>query len=110
MPARRLPLFLLLGLAAAPLTAAAAPPALDPFLARLDGSWDLVGRLGGKPVHYHGVGRRVLHEGWLRLDLADVARPPTYEASVYLGYDAKAGDYVAHWLDRFGGGGARVVR
>jgi hypothetical protein len=26
-----------------------------------------------------------------------------------LGFDARAGDYVGHWLDRFGAAGARVV-
>jgi hypothetical protein len=51
----------------------------------------------------------VLDDGWLRFALIDRAQPPGYRASVYLGFDAKAGDYVAHWLDRFGAAGARVV-
>lgn len=41
--------------------------------------------------------------------MIDVAEPPRYEADLCIGYDAKQGDYVAHWLDRFGAGGARVV-
>ena len=28
---------------------------------------------------------------------------------MFLGFDAKAGDYIAHWLDQFGAAGARVV-
>ena len=28
---------------------------------------------------------------------------------VFLGYDPKAKDHVAHWLDRFGAAGPRVV-
>ena len=35
--------------------------------------------------------------------------PPTYEAEVFIGFDAKANDFIAHWLDRFGAAGARVV-
>jgi hypothetical protein len=39
----------------------------------------------------------------------DLSRPSKYQADVYLGFDAKAGDYIAHWLDQFGAAGARVV-
>jgi hypothetical protein len=35
--------------------------------------------------------------------------PPQYEADAFLGFDPKAGDYIAHWLDRFGAPGARVI-
>jgi hypothetical protein len=104
---RRTTLLLLTALVLAPLAQAAPPP--DPYLARLAGRWDFTGTLLGKPVRYHGEGRWVLANGWLRLSLIDAARPPAYRAEVYLGSDAKAGDYVAHWLDQFGGGGARVV-
>jgi hypothetical protein len=31
------------------------------------------------------------------------------KSDVYIGFDAKANDYIAHWLDRFGAPGARVV-
>jgi hypothetical protein len=40
------------------------------------------------------------------IDAADV---PAYEADLFLGFDAHAGDYIGHWLDRFGAAGARVV-
>jgi hypothetical protein len=92
---------------AAPATLPAAAP--DPFLAQLAGDWDLSGAVRGKPVHYHGTGRWVLQGAWLRLSLRELARPPGYEANVYIGYDAGARDYIAHWLDRFGAAGARVV-
>jgi hypothetical protein len=100
----------LLVLCAAPaaLPAPAPPHPRDVFLAQLAGSWDFAGTLGGKPVRYRGKGRWVLQHGWLRLNLTDV-NAGGYEASVYLGFDAKADDYVAHWLDRFGAAGARVV-
>ena len=90
----------------------AAPPAAataDPFLARLEGDWDMVGTVQGKPVRHHGAARWVLKQGWLCLSITDAGSPPAYEASVYLGFDKRAHDYIAHWLDQFGAAGARVV-
>jgi Protein of unknown function (DUF1579) len=81
----------------------------DALLNALQGKWDMQGTVMGKPVRYRAEGRRVLEGGFLRLHLVDVATPPRYEAMVFLGYDPKAKDYIAHWLDRFGAGGARVV-
>ena len=69
----------------------------------------MAGTTLGKPVRYHAQGERVLQGGFLRLHMVDAATPPKYEADVFIGFDAKAGDYVAHWLDRFGAAGARVV-
>jgi hypothetical protein len=90
---------------------AAAPPlpASDPFLAQLAGRWQLVGTVRGQAVRYRGEARWVLEHGWLRLTLVDVTEPPAYQAQVFIGFDPKAGDYVAHWLDRFGAAGARVA-
>ncbi len=85
------------------------PSVRDPFLMQLAGRWTLSGAVLGKPVRYRGDAAWVLEGGWLRLALVDRATPPGYQADVYLGFDAKAGDYVAHWLDRFGAAGARVV-
>ena len=79
------------------------------YLDELQGDWDMVGMVRGQPVRYRAHGERVLQGGFLRLHMADVAVPPKYEADVFIGFDAKAGDYVSHWLDRFGAGGARVV-
>lgn len=106
---RRLVAAAALGVAAAAFAAdrPAAPP--DPFLAQLAGSWSLVGTVLGKPVRYRATGSWVLEGGWLRLELLDLGRPASYHAEVYFGYDPKANDYVAHWLDRFGAAGARVV-
>ena len=73
-----------------------APP--DPFLARLVGDWDLIGSVGKQPAHYRGTGRWVLKQAWLCLTLNDLATGG-YQASVYLGHDATASDYIAHWLD-----------
>jgi len=92
-----------------PRVGAAAPSVRDPFLAELAGRWLFTGTVHGQHVDYIGHGRWVLGDGWLRLNLLDTATPPAYEADIYLGYDPAAGDYIAHWLDRFGAAGARVV-
>jgi len=107
--ARLCALGLLLVLACVPPAGADPSVARDPYLGLLAGRWDFTGTLRGKPVHYHVEGRWVLASGWMRLALVDAARPPGYQADVYLGFDAKAGDYVIHWLDQFGAPGARVV-
>lgn len=31
------------------------------------------------------------------------------QADVFIGYDAKAGDFISHWLDQFGAAGARIL-
>jgi Protein of unknown function (DUF1579) len=106
------PRTLLLALMAAFAAVAAQPPpaaAADPFLARLEGDWDMVGTVQGKPVRHHGTARWVLKKGWLCLSIVDSGSPPAYEASVYLGFDQRTRDYIAHWLDQFGATGARVV-
>jgi len=79
------------------------------YLDALQGDWAMTGTLLGKPVRYLARGERVLQGGFLRLHMIDAADVPTYEADLFLGYDAHADDYIGHWLDRFGAAGARVV-
>jgi hypothetical protein len=100
---------LALTVAAATAPAATAATPADPFLAQLAGEWTLTGTVRGKPVQYHGSGRWLLRQGWLCLSLHDLSPAPGYQARVYFGHDAKADDYVVHWLDQFGAAGARVV-
>lgn len=114
--ARRWPIlattFIAAAFAVADAVVAAEPPSptvRDPFLAQLAGRWTLSGAVLGKSVRYRGDATWVLDGGWLRLALVDRATPPGYQADVYVGFDSKAGDYIAHWLDRFGAAGARVV-
>jgi hypothetical protein len=114
VPARSVPCVLILLLAAGgsqPANAEdASTTAANVYLDGLNGNWDMTGTLLGKPVKYRAQGERVLQGGFLRLHMLDTgtAAPP-YEADLFLGYDARAKDYVAHWLDRFGAAGARVV-
>lgn len=81
----------------------------DAYLDALKGEWTMTGTLLGKPVSYDAHAERVLQGGFLRLHMIDTGAEPKYEAEVFIGYDAHAKDYVAHWLDRFGAAGARVV-
>jgi hypothetical protein len=89
--------------------AADAPSPDEAYLNALQGPWTMDGVLRGDPVSYVASGERFLDGGWLKLHMIDAQTPPQYEAEVFLGYDSKAGDYVVHWLDRFGAAGARVV-
>jgi hypothetical protein len=101
---------LLLGALGAPCARAGDAPSADQaYLDALAGEWDMAGTVLGKPVRYRARGERVLQGGFLRLHMIDAAAVPRYEADVFLGFDAHAGDYVAHWLDKFGAAGARVV-
>lgn len=79
------------------------------YLDGLKGTWVMAGTLGGKPVRYLAEGERVLGGAFMKLRMIDVGSAPRYEADVFVGYDQKANDYIAHWLDRFGAAGARVV-
>lgn len=88
---------------------AGAPAADDTYLDGLHGRWIMTGTLGGKPVTYDAAGERVLDGAWMKLHLLDTGKPPRYQADLFISYDAKAGDFIAHWLDRFGAAGARVV-
>jgi hypothetical protein len=79
------------------------------YLDALQGTWRMEGTLGGKPVRYFADGQRVLQGAFVRLHMTETQSNSPYEAEVYIGFDAKRRDYIAHWLDRFGAAGARVV-
>jgi hypothetical protein len=81
----------------------------EAYLDALQGTWVMEGTLRGKPVRYAADGQRVLQGGFVKLHMMDGDSRPPYEADVFIGFDAKANDYIAHWLDRFGAPGARVV-
>jgi hypothetical protein len=79
------------------------------FLSHLQGEWQMKGTVMGKPVEYAADGVWVLHSQFLYFHMKDVAIPPRYEANLSIGIDSLKNQYVAHWLDVFGGAGARVV-
>ena len=79
------------------------------LLGHLEGTWTMTGHVMQKPVKYEAVGRWVLNGQFLSLHMIDAVHPPEYEAEVSIGVDSAHGEFVAHWLDSFGGAGARVV-
>ena len=88
---------------------AGTPSPDDAYLEDLRGPWIMQGTVGSKAVKYDAVGERVFGNAWLKLHMVDSGKPPQYQADVFLGYDAKAHDFIVHWLDQFGATGARVV-
>jgi hypothetical protein len=53
--------------------------------------------VSGDSVRYFVDGQRVLQGKFVKLHITDDAGPPPqYEADVYIGFDAKANDYIAH--------------
>jgi hypothetical protein len=82
----------------------------DPWLAKLEGRWDLVREIRGEVVRNTFEARWVLNHQFLQLHMLDVATPPAYEALVTIGFDAKAGEYLAYWTDSWGAEYAAVGR
>jgi len=109
--ARPLPALLLAMVCAVPATAQAPDPPLDgsrrifqdSLLDRLTGDWSMAGRVRGRPATYALHAEWVLNHQFLEVKMRDVADPPAYQATVYLGYDNASERYVSHWLDAFGG-------
>lgn len=79
------------------------------LLNHLQGSWYMTGTVMKKPVQYTAEGVWVLQSQFLSLHMKDVTVPPAYEANLLIGIDSSKNQYVAHWLDSFGGAGARIV-
>lgn len=113
---RVLPAAVLALAACAPPAAGPAAPATqervadDAFLDGFAGDWMMDGQVMGETARYRAHGERVLDGAWLEFHMTDANKtPPEYEARVFIGWDNEAHDYVAHWLDDFGAGGARVA-
>lgn len=81
----------------------------DAFLSNFVGTWEMYGEVRGKSVRYRAEASRVLGGAWIELHMIDEATPPSYEATLFMAADDRAHDYVGHWLDQFGGAGARVA-
>jgi hypothetical protein len=96
---------------AAPAPAQQAEPPLDgpkrifqdALFEQLSGTWTMAGAVRSRPATYSLHAGWVLNHQFLKLEMRDVAEPPAYQATVYIGYDNTSERYVAHWLDAFGG-------
>jgi L,D-peptidoglycan transpeptidase YkuD (ErfK/YbiS/YcfS/YnhG family) len=89
---------------ASPLIAQSAPsPPAIALLDKLIGTWTMTGTFRGHTISYDLEARRVLNGRFIELHMTDVARPPQYEARVFIGEDTVANHVIVHWLDSFGG-------
>lgn len=75
----------------------------DDLFARLEGNWTLTRQIRGTEIQNRVSASWVLQHQFLLLRMSDVAIPPRYEADVYIGFSYAANEYVAHWIDNFGG-------
>jgi hypothetical protein len=84
-------------------------PSSNDLLSHLEGSWTMTGTVLKKPVQYKAEGKWVLQNGFLSFHMLDTTLPSPYEANLFIGIDSAKNQYVAHWLDKYGGAGSRVV-
>lgn len=75
----------------------------DARLDRLAGRWNVARTIRGEVVRNSLDAEWVLQHRFLRLHYTDPARPPAYEAMVFMGWNRERGEYVVHWIDAFGG-------
>jgi hypothetical protein len=78
----------------------------DTLLDNMTGSWNLSGKILGRPADHLVQGEWVLNHQFFRIHEKDstganVAVP--YEAMVMIGYDNASDRYVVHWTDVYGG-------
>jgi hypothetical protein len=79
------------------------------LLNHLQGSWVMTGTVRKIPVQYTAEGMWILQNKFLCFHMKDTASSFGYEANLYIGIDSTRAQFIAHWLDIFGGAGARVV-
>ncbi len=95
-----------LALAAGPVFAQQ-PTFHDDLLDKLAGNWLLQGTVMGKQTTHDVAAEWALGHQYLRIH--EISREkntqgqPEYEANVYIGWDQSASEYVAIWLDTYGG-------
>ena len=89
--------------------AAQIPAAPAALLNHLAGTWVLQGTIAGKPTTHDVHAEWVLNHEYLELHETsrekNAGGVPAYEAIIYIGWDAKAQQYVCLWLDSTSGDG-----
>jgi hypothetical protein len=95
-----------LGCVTTPLSAQQ-PTFTDSLMDRMVGTWVLRGTIAGGQTTHDVTAEWVLQHQYVRVhEVArerDAAGKPAYEADMYIGWDAKARQYLCVWLDVFGG-------
>ena len=85
------------------------PPASAALLSHFAGTWALRGTIAGKQTTHDVQAEWVLNHEYLQL--REISREKNagggaaYEAIIYIGWDAKAQQYVCLWLDTTSGDG-----
>jgi hypothetical protein len=75
----------------------------DDLISMLEGNWNLTRKIGGTEVSNAVTAKWVLNHQFLQVHMKDVKEPPAYEAIVFIGYIHATRQYVAHWVDVYGG-------
>ena len=105
----------LLALATSPLLAAEDSqdgrdrPLKDPFLDGLVGDWQVSRVMKIRKAESTAQAEWVLNHQFVRLHYGDAANATNYEATVFIGHDNAAKQYVVHWIDVFGGHFSRTL-
>jgi hypothetical protein len=88
-------------------------PVNSPLLDHLAGKWLLQGTVGKRPVTHDFDAEWVLQHQYLRFH--EVSRgknekgEPDYEATVFIGWNEKIGQYGCTWMDTYGGATSQSV-
>jgi len=75
----------------------------DPLLDKFVGQWRIVREFKSRTAENIASVEWVLNHQFLRIHMRDVSEPPGYEATVFVGFNSTTKQYVAHWIDSFGG-------
>jgi hypothetical protein len=84
-------------------------PIAETLLDHLAGKWVLTGKIGGKQTIHDVDAEWVLNREYMRLHEVsrerDTQGKASYEAIIFIGWDAKSGEYACLWLDSTAGNG-----
>ena len=75
----------------------------DAFLQEIEGDWSGVGQINKEVVRYSIHANWALNHQFFHISLKDISVPSTYSAEIYIGFNCDSNNYVAHWIDSFGG-------
>ena len=75
----------------------------DDLITKLEGEWLIDRQIRGTTTQNTLSAAWVLSHQFLQLHMKDSALPSRYEAIVLIGFVHASGEYVAHWIDTFGG-------
>ena len=81
----------------------------DDLLDNLVGEWRLVRKMQGRTTENVVKAEWVLNHQFFRIQIRAVENAPSYEATVFIGWDPMQERYVVHWLDVLGGRSSQTL-